>query len=154
MFWPAWDPTQDAWTEDSNPGTVCLRSLCTLTTLKMPTLYEKRGIDKDRTEQGVDHKDRQDRLCRQQEPLHLSHRTMARDIAKLRSDGVKKFSILNSRETRDRVELANKVNSWAPSTPLFLCPCGSPLFFLAISGRCTVRVHSRSRVVTGLMFLQ
>lgn len=54
---------------------------------------------------------------RQQEPLYPSHRTMARDVARLRSVGVKKFSILNSRETRDRVEHANQVDSWAPSGP-------------------------------------
>ena len=105
----------------------CLSAVFGPVHLIMPTLHENEGNNKDSTEPGVDRVDRQSQTggttlaSTAEEPHHPAHRTMARDVAKLRSDGVRKFSILNSRETRDRVQLANQVVSWGPSGPLFLC---------------------------------
>lgn len=117
-----------------NPGTVCPRSSC-LGALDNAntTFHEKTGttktaqnrawtvwIDKD---SGFDSRNHS---TQHTEPWH----GMSRSYDPTASS---KFSIFNSRETRDRVQLANQVDSWVPSgppVPVLVSPCGwSPLFF-------------------------
>lgn len=142
-----------------NPGTVCPRSSC-LGALDNAntTFHEKTGttktaqnrawtvwIDKD---SGFDSRNHS---TQHTEPWH----GMSRSYDPTASS---KFSIFNSRETRDRVQLANQVDSWVPSGPPVPVLCSEPLWLvppvlLVFSGLCA-RVHSRSRVGTGLEFLQ